>query len=90
MTARPMGRVSPTRRRKQLNNRGVTEAIYEAYVPGKSDYAAEIAKLQAADIAVVYVGGYHTEIALMARAAHDRGYPLQVVTGRPWRPRNSA
>ena len=60
--------------RSQLNSRGVTEAIYEAFVPGKNDYAAEIAKLQAADIAAVFVGGYHTEIALIARAAHDSGY----------------
>jgi branched-chain amino acid transport system substrate-binding protein len=62
-----------------LNNRGLREAIYQAYVPGKSDYGVEIAGLQAADIAVLYVGGYHTEIALMARLAHARGYPLQLV-----------
>ncbi len=47
----------------QLNKRGITEAVYEAYVPGKSDYLAEIERLQAADIAVLYAGGYHTEVA---------------------------
>ena len=26
------------------------------------------------------IGGYHTEIALMARAARDRGYPVQLVS----------
>ena len=67
--------------KKQLNRRGLTEAIYQAYVPGKNDYGAEIAELQAADIAVVFIGGYHTEIALMARAARDRGYPVQLVAG---------
>ena len=67
--------------RKQLNKRGVTEAIYQAYIPGKNDYSAEIAALQAADIAVLYVGGYHTEVALMARAARDRGYSVQFVSG---------
>ena len=41
----------------------------------------EIAELQAADIAVAFIGGYHTEIALMARQARDRGYPVQLVTG---------
>jgi branched-chain amino acid transport system substrate-binding protein len=35
----------------QLNRRGLTEAIYQAYVPGKADYGAEISELQAADIA---------------------------------------
>jgi branched-chain amino acid transport system substrate-binding protein len=67
--------------KSKLNSRGVTEAIYEAFVPEKNDYTAEVTKLQAADIAAVFIGGYHTEIALIARAAHDLGYPVQVVTG---------
>jgi branched-chain amino acid transport system substrate-binding protein len=57
----------------------VTEAIYQAYVPGKVNYGTEIAALQAADIDVLYIGGYHTEIALMARAARDRDYLVQIV-----------
>jgi branched-chain amino acid transport system substrate-binding protein len=65
--------------KKNLNGRGVTEAVYQAFVPGKASYEAEIAKLQASDIAVVFIGGYHTEIALMARQARDRGYPVQLV-----------
>jgi branched-chain amino acid transport system substrate-binding protein len=66
--------------KKQLNRRRVAETVYRSYVPGKADYGAEIAELQAADIAAVFIGGYHTEIALMAREAHDRGYLLQLVT----------
>ncbi len=65
--------------KKNLNRRGLNEAIYQAYVPGKIDYGAEIAELQAADIAVAFIGGYHTEIGLMARAARDRGYPVQLI-----------
>jgi branched-chain amino acid transport system substrate-binding protein len=65
--------------KKSLNGRGVTEAIYQAYVPGKVNYGAEIDQLQAADIAVAFVGGYHTEIGLMARHARDRGYPVQLL-----------
>jgi branched-chain amino acid transport system substrate-binding protein len=67
--------------KKQLNRRGVTEAVYRAYVPGGNDYAAEIADLQGAHIAVAFIGGYHTEIGLMARQARDRGYPVQLVVG---------
>jgi branched-chain amino acid transport system substrate-binding protein len=67
--------------RKELNRRGLTEAMYKAYVPGKKDYGDEIDELQAADVGVIFVGGYIAEIALMARAAGDRGYPLQLVTG---------
>ena len=75
------GKGSAEQTKKQLNKRNVTEAIYEAYLPGKSDYRVEIENLQAADIAVAFVGGYHTEIALLARAARDRGYPIQLVAG---------
>jgi branched-chain amino acid transport system substrate-binding protein len=67
--------------KKSLNRRGLTEAIYQAYVPGQNNYGAEIDDLQAADIAVTFIGGYHTEIALMARAASDRGYPVQLIAG---------
>jgi branched-chain amino acid transport system substrate-binding protein len=66
--------------RQQLNRRDLTEAIYQAYVPGKVDYGVEIDELQAADIAVVFIGGYHAEVALMARAARDRDYPVQLIT----------
>jgi branched-chain amino acid transport system substrate-binding protein len=67
--------------KKQLNKRGVTEAIYEGYAPEKNDYSAEIAALKAADVAVLYLGGRHHAAALMARAARDRGYSLQLVSG---------
>jgi branched-chain amino acid transport system substrate-binding protein len=69
--------------KRQLNQRGVTESIYEPYDPGKGDYSAEIAKLEAADIAVLYLGGRHHAAALMARTARDRGYSLQLVSGDP-------
>ena len=65
--------------KEQLNRRGLTEAIYLAYVPGKVNSGVELDQLQAADIAVAFIGGYHTEIGLMARHARDRGYPLQLV-----------
>jgi len=67
--------------RKQLNKRGVTEAVYDTYTPGKDDYSVEIDSLQAAGIVALYVGGYHAEVALIARAARDRGYLLQLISG---------
>ena len=67
--------------KEQLNRRGVTQAVYQTYVPGKPDYDAEVAGLQRADVDVVFIGGYATEVALMARAASDRGYPIRLVTG---------
>ena len=76
-----MGRGVAELTKEQLNRRGLRESIYQAYVPGRNNYGDEIDQLQAADIAVVFIGGYHTEVALMARAARDRGYPLQLVGG---------
>jgi branched-chain amino acid transport system substrate-binding protein len=67
--------------KKQLNRRGLTEAIFRAYVPGMPDYGAEVAELQAANIDVAFIGGYHPEIGLMARLARDRGYPVQLMAG---------
>jgi branched-chain amino acid transport system substrate-binding protein len=75
------GKLIAEEAKKQLNRRGVTEAIYQAYVPGRPDYAAEVAALQAADVAVAFVGGYHPEIGLMARLARDRDYPVQLIAG---------
>jgi branched-chain amino acid transport system substrate-binding protein len=66
--------------KKNLNQRGVTETVYQVYVPGKTSYGAEIDQLQASGITVVFIGGYHTEIGLMARLARDRGYPVALVT----------
>jgi branched-chain amino acid transport system substrate-binding protein len=67
--------------RKQLNRRGLREASYQTYSPGQADYRAEIDRLQAAEVGVVFIGCYHPEIGLMARLARDRGYPVQLVTG---------
>ena len=62
--------------------RGLTEAIYRAYVPGTDGlWRPKSRQLQAAEVAMVFIGGYHTEIGLMARLAGDRGYPIQLVAG---------
>ena len=67
--------------KKQLRKRGVTEALFQSYAPGKPDYSGEVGALRKADIAVVYVGGYHAEVALMVRTARDQGYGAQFVSG---------
>ena len=67
--------------KKRLNNLHLTEAVFEAFVPGKTDYSDVIARLQAAEIGVLLIGGYRTEVALMVRAAHDLNYPVHVLTG---------
>ncbi|HCO42938.1 MAG TPA: branched chain amino acid ABC transporter substrate-binding protein, partial [Gammaproteobacteria bacterium] len=64
-----------------LNAKGVQEAMYEAYTAGEKDYSALISKMKAAGVDTFYVGGYHTEAALMIRQAHEQGYKPQLVSG---------
>jgi branched-chain amino acid transport system substrate-binding protein len=67
--------------KKELNQRGVTETIFEAYTPGQIDYSGLVARLRDAGIQVAYVGGYQQEAALIVREARDSGYDLQLVAG---------
>jgi len=63
----------------ELNQRGVTEAIYAQITPGQADYADTVAELEAADIDVLFYGGYQPEAALLIRQARDRDYDLQMI-----------
>ena len=67
--------------KKQLNKRGVKEAMYEAYTAGEKDYSAIVSKMKAAGIDLFYVGGYHTEAGLMIRQAREQGYGVQLMSG---------
>jgi branched-chain amino acid transport system substrate-binding protein len=67
--------------RKQLNKRGVQEAMYEAYVPGEKDYSPLVSRMQSASIDVFYLGGYATEAALILRQARALDYQVQLVGG---------
>ncbi len=67
--------------KKQLNKRGITETMYEAYTAQEKDYTAVVSKMKAAGIDVFYVGGYHTEAGLMIRQAREQGYGVQLVSG---------
>lgn len=67
--------------RKQLNKRGVTEAMYEAYAPGKFDYSQLVSGMQSAGIDVFYLGGYAPEGALILRQAHALDDRIRLVGG---------
>ncbi|MEM7225497.1 MAG: branched-chain amino acid ABC transporter substrate-binding protein [Pseudomonadota bacterium] len=67
--------------RKQLNKRGVSEALYESYAPGEVDYSPLVSRMRDAGINVLFVGGYATEAGLMVREARDQNYDLQIIAG---------
>lgn len=67
--------------KKYMNKAGLKEAMYEAYTAGEKDYSALVSKMKAANIDVVYVGGYHTEAGLIVRQMRDQGMKSQLVSG---------
>jgi branched-chain amino acid transport system substrate-binding protein len=77
----PYGKGLADETKKAYNKAGGKEAIYEAYKPGEKDYAAVVAKLQAAGVQVVYIGGYAPETALIARQAAEKNYKPIIMGG---------
>jgi branched-chain amino acid transport system substrate-binding protein len=67
--------------RRQLNQRGIREAVFAQIMPGQPDYSETVSQLEAAGVAVLFYGGYTAEAALIARQSHDRNYDLQLVGG---------
>jgi branched-chain amino acid transport system substrate-binding protein len=67
--------------RDALNALGVEEALYQAYTAGESDYSALVTRLNADDVDVLYVGGYHTEAGLMVRQMREQGMDTQLISG---------
>ncbi len=67
--------------KKSLNAAGVTEALYAAYTPGERDYSAVVSRLRAANVEVIYVGGYHTEAGLIIRQAREQGMSPTMIGG---------
>ena len=59
---------------RKYHERGGQDAmLYESYNAGEKDYSALVSKLKAANIDVLYVGGYHTEAGLIIRQMVDQG-----------------
>jgi branched-chain amino acid transport system substrate-binding protein len=67
--------------KRQLNERGVGEVMFEGIEPGQAEYADIVRRMQAMGVEVLYYGGFRREAGLIARHAHDQGYDLQLVSG---------
>ena len=66
---------------KALQKAGVKEKMSESYTAGDKDFTALVSKMKAANIDVVYVGGYHTEAGLILRQMRDQGMKSQLISG---------
>ncbi|GIK96660.1 MAG: branched chain amino acid ABC transporter substrate-binding protein [Alphaproteobacteria bacterium] len=62
-----------------MNENGLQEKMYEAYTAGEQDYTALITKMKSENIDAIYLGGYHTEGALIIRQAREQGLNAQLI-----------
>ncbi len=78
-TAYGQGLADETKR--AMNAAGMTEALYEPTNADDKDFSALITKMKQANIALIYLGGYHTEAGLLVRQAHDQGLHATLMSG---------
>jgi branched-chain amino acid transport system substrate-binding protein len=64
-----------------INAGGITEVEYNSLTPGEKDLSALITRLKAANVEVVYFGGYHPEGGLLARQLNDIGVKATIIGG---------
>lgn len=67
--------------KKQLNERGIDEVMYETITPGEKDYTALVSKLKVEGVEILYYGGYHTEAGLIVRQMREQGMDTILVSG---------
>ena len=67
--------------RRQLNERGVTEVLFDSYTPEQPEYTSLVDKLVDAKVDVLYAGGYHNDVALILRQTKKRIPNLQLISG---------
>jgi branched-chain amino acid transport system substrate-binding protein len=77
----PYGKGLADQTKKAINAAGMQEAMYEATNADDKDFSALISKMKQANIALIYLGGYHTEAGLIVRQAHEQGLNAPLLSG---------
>jgi branched-chain amino acid transport system substrate-binding protein len=67
--------------RTTLHAAGVSEALYEVYQPAGNDYSDLVGRMKELSIGAIYIGGHHSEAAVMIKQARAMGYAPQLVAG---------
>ena len=67
--------------KRQLNQRGVTEVIFDSYTPEQMDYKSVVDNLVDAKVEVLYVGGYQGDIGIIIRQAKKILPNLKLISG---------
>ena len=67
--------------RTAMNAAGMKEVLNDEITAGDKDYSALVSKLKAANIDVIYFGGYHPEAALIVKQSREQGLNAQLLSG---------
>jgi branched-chain amino acid transport system substrate-binding protein len=67
----PYGREVTAEAVRTMKANGIEPKLQETYAQKQRDFSALIATLKAAQIDIVYVGGYHNDVALLVREARE-------------------
>ena len=67
--------------KRQLNKRGVTEAMFDSYKADQKDYKSIVDKLVTKKTDVLYVGGYSGDIGIIIRQAKKELPNLRLLSG---------
>ena len=77
----PYGKGLADQTKKAMNAAGLKEVMYEATNADDKDFSALISKMKQAKVALIYLGGYHTEAGLLVRQAHEQGLDVPLLSG---------
>jgi branched-chain amino acid transport system substrate-binding protein len=77
----PYGKGLADETKRAMNAAGMQEAMYAAYNADDRDFNALISRMKADNIAVIYVGGYHTAAGLIVRQAREQGMNVTLIGG---------
>jgi branched-chain amino acid transport system substrate-binding protein len=67
--------------RAAMNAAGMKEVLNDEITAGDKDYSALVSKLKAANVDVIYFGGYHPEAALIVKQSREQGLNAQLLSG---------
>ena len=67
--------------KKQLNQRGLTEVLYEGVNRGDKDFNALVTKIKALKPDLIYFGGLYAEAGLLVKQLRDQGVAVPFVSG---------
>jgi branched-chain amino acid transport system substrate-binding protein len=67
--------------RQAMNGAGKKEVFTQSYQPGAGDFSDLVFRLKASNVDVLYVGGYHTDVAHIARQMRDQAMATTIVAG---------